>query len=124
MWLGLAVSYYILLCRAPEPSDYTVGKVRHRECCSTRACPTSSRGVQVEHGNRSSATALQIRFAASKHVKQKEQVHDYPYAAVEQGGGVYGALRGCAGIARRASPSARGGAADSTGHVTRLENFL
>ena len=65
MWLGLAVSY-IMLCRASELWAYADGKV-HPKFCLTRECLTFSReGVQVEFGNRSTATVVQIRFVASK----------------------------------------------------------
>ena len=64
MWLGLAVSYF-LLCRASELWACADGKV-HPEFCLTRECLTFSREVQVEFGNRSTATAVQIRFVASK----------------------------------------------------------
>ena len=65
MWLGLAVSYF-MLCRASEMWAYADGKV-HPDFCLTRECLAFSReGVQVEFGNRSTATAVQIRFVASK----------------------------------------------------------
>ena len=67
---------------------------------------------------------MQIRFVASK-CDKKNRVHDYAYAVVQRegdGGSVDGGLRISAGIARRAFPAPRGGAADNPGHVARLEN--
>ena len=58
---------YFLLCRASELWAYADGKV-HPEFCLTRECLTFSReGVQVKFGNRSTATAVHIRFVASKY---------------------------------------------------------
>ena len=115
-----------MLCRASELWAYADGKV-HPEFCLTRECLTFSReGVQVKFGNRSTATALQIRFVASKCDKKKSRVHGYACAVVQRegdGGSVDGGLRSSAGIDRRASPAPRGGAADSPGHVARLETF-
>ena len=123
MWLGFAVSYF-MLCRAPEMWAYADGKV-HPDFCLTRECLTFSReGVQVEFRNRSTATAVQIRFVASK--CDQKRVHVCAYAVVQRegdGGSVDGGLRSSAGIARRASPAPKGGAADSPGHVARLESF-
>ena len=125
MWLGLAVSYF-LLCRASEVWAYADGKV-NPEFCLTQKCLKFSRGeVQIEFGNRSTATAVQIRSVASERDKKKRRVRDYAYAVVQQEGdgeGVDGGLRTSAGIARRASSAPRGGAADSPGHVARLESF-
>lgn len=42
MWLGLALSYF-LLCRASELWAYAEGNV-HPECCLTRNCLTLFRG--------------------------------------------------------------------------------
>ena len=65
MWWELAASCF-MLCRASELWAYADGEV-HPELCLTRECLTFSReGVQVEFGNRSTATAVQIRFVASK----------------------------------------------------------
>ena len=53
-------------------------------------------------------------------------MHNYANAVVEREGdkeGVDGSLRSSVGIAQRAPPAARGGAADSRGHVVRLERF-
>ena len=65
MWLGVAVSYF-MSCRAPEQWAYADGNV-HPEFCLTRECLTFSPvGVQVEFRNRSTATAVQIRFVVWK----------------------------------------------------------
>ena len=65
MWLGLAVSFF-LLCRASELWAYADDKV-HSEFFLTPEGLTFSRGgAQVEFGKRSTATAVQIRFVASK----------------------------------------------------------
>ena len=70
MWLGLAVLHF-MSCRASELWAYADGKL-HPESCVTRECPTFSReGVQVEFGNRSTATAVQVRFVASKCDKKR-----------------------------------------------------
>ena len=65
MWLGLALSYF-LLCRASELWAYANGKV-HPEFCLTRNCLTFFRGeAQVAFENRFCASAVQVRFVASK----------------------------------------------------------
>ena len=71
MWLGLALSYFTS-GRASELWAYADGKV-HPEFCFARECLTFSRdGVQVEFGNRSTATAVQVRFVAWKSDKKTE----------------------------------------------------
>ena len=65
MWLGLAVSYF-LLCRASELWAYANGQV-HPEFCLTRNCLSFFHGeVQVAFEKRSIATAVQVTFLASK----------------------------------------------------------
>ena len=65
MWLGLAVSYF-LLCRASELWAYANGQV-HPEFCLTRKFISSfHEGVQVAFENRAIATAVQVKFLASK----------------------------------------------------------
>jgi len=65
MWLGLAVSYF-LLCRASELWAYANGQV-HPEFCLTRKCISFfHKGVQVAFENRAIATAVQVKFLASK----------------------------------------------------------
>ena len=53
-------------------------------------------------------------------------MHDLAYAVAQREGdgvGVDGGLQSVAGIVRRASPAARGAAAESPSHVARLEFF-
>ena len=65
MLLGLAVSYFFLYASS-ERRTYADGTVPP-EFCLARECLKFSRGrVQVELGNRSTATAVQVRFVASK----------------------------------------------------------
>ena len=65
MWLGLAVSHF-MLCRASELWEYLDGKI-HPEFYLTRECLMFSHGgVKIEFGNRSTATAVQIRFVGLK----------------------------------------------------------
>ena len=125
MWLGLAVSYF-LLCRASELWAYADGKV-HPEFCLTREGLTfPPGGLQIEFGNRSTATAVKIRFVASN-CDQKRAGCTITRTQLSNdrkiGRGVEGGLRSSAGIARRASPAPRGGAADSPGLVARLAIF-
>ena len=65
MWVGLAVSY-VFLCRAPELWAYGNGQA-HPEFCLTRNCIYFwHEGVQVAFENILIATALQVKFLASK----------------------------------------------------------
>ena len=65
MWLGLALSYF-LLCRASELFAYASGLV-HPELCLTRACLTFSLGgVQVSLEDRPTTDAVAVRFVVSK----------------------------------------------------------
>ena len=65
MWLGLALSYF-LLCRASELWAYADGK-NHPEFCLTCNCFTLFRGeVQVAFDNRATANSVKVRFVASK----------------------------------------------------------
>ena len=85
IWLGLTVSY-CMLCGASELWAYADGKV-HPEFRLTRECLTFSReGVQVKFGNRSTATAVHIRFVATKCDQKKSRVHDFAYAVVQREG--------------------------------------
>ena len=73
MWLGFEVSYF-LSCRASELWAYAGCKV-HPEFRLTRECLMFSlEGVQIEFGNRSTATEVQIRFVASKCDVNKNRV--------------------------------------------------
>ena len=94
----------------------------------TRECLTFSReGVEVKFGKRFTATAVQIRFVASKCDKKRAGCTiTRTWLSNERGigeGSVDGGLRSSAGMARCASPAPRRGAADSLGHVARLESF-
>ena len=65
MWLGLALSYF-LLCRASELWAYADGKV-HPEFCLTRSCLTFYLGdAPVAFESRSIANSVGVRFVASK----------------------------------------------------------
>ena len=106
-------------------SMYADGKV-HPECCLMRQRLTFACGIQAKFGNRSTATAVQIGVVASKCDIKKSRVHDLAYAVVEREGDrgcVDGSLQSSAGISQRASPAARGDAADSPGHVACSETF-
>ena len=71
MWLGLALSYF-LLCRASELWAYVDGKV-HPEFCLTRNCLTFFRGeVQVKFENKATANSVQVRFVASTTYQKRE----------------------------------------------------
>ena len=64
MWLVL--QFYFLLCRATELWAYANGYV-YPEFCLTRNCLTFFHGgVQVAFEDRSTATAPQVKFLASK----------------------------------------------------------
>ena len=65
MWLGLAVTYF-LMCRASELWAYADGQA-HPEFCLTRNSPTFlHEGMQVALENRSAASAVQVHVLASK----------------------------------------------------------
>ena len=65
MWLGLALSYF-LLCRVSELFAYANGLV-HPDFCLTRDYPTFFRGdVQVNIEDRARADSVKILFVASK----------------------------------------------------------
>ena len=72
MTLGLAVSYYFLLCRTSELWAYAEGNV-HPERCLTRVCLSFSRGVQVEFENISTATVVQIIFFCGAQGRRKNE---------------------------------------------------
>ena len=83
------------------------------------------RSTQVE----SSGTARPVRHCRSdlrrREVRtRKSRMRNYAYAVVEREGDGFadGNLRSSAGIARHASPAARGGAGDSPGHVARWDS--
>ena len=114
MWLGLAVSYF-LLCRASELWAYANGQV-HPEVCLTRNCLAFFHGgVQVAFENRSTATAVQVQFQVSK-CDQKRAGCAITLTRLEKktekGGGVDGSLRSFAGTAQRIPPATRGGTVD------------
>ena len=122
MWLGLAVSYF-LLCRASELWAYADGKL-HPGFCLVRECLTFLReGVQIEFGNRLTAAAVQIRFVAST-CDQKRAGCTITRTRLsnerEMGGVLMGAFKI---LLEFLDVHPRGGAADSPGHVARVEIF-
>ena len=71
MWLGLAVSYF-LLYRASELWAYANGQV-HPGICLTRNCLNFFHGgAQAAFENRSTATAVQVKFLVSKSDQGRE----------------------------------------------------
>ena len=100
MWLALAVSYF-LLCRASTPGAYTDGKVHPAFCLAREFLTISRGGEQVEFGNRSTVTAVQIRSVASKRNTKKTGCTISRCRLSNEGemGGVDGGLRSSAGLA-------------------------
>ena len=71
MWLGLALSYF-LLCRASELFVYANGLV-HPHLCLTRDCLAFSCGnVQVNIEDRARADSVKVLFVASKTDQNRE----------------------------------------------------
>ena len=65
MCLGLAVSYFFL-CRASELWAYANGQVHPKFCFTRNYLTFFHGGVQVAFEDRSTATAVQVKFWASK----------------------------------------------------------
>ena len=65
MWLGLAVSYF-LLCRASELWAYADGKVHPDYCLTQNSLTFLREGIQLAFENRSAASAVQVHFLALK----------------------------------------------------------
>ena len=71
MWLGLALSYF-LLCRASELFAYVNGLV-HSDLCLPRDCLTFFReDVQVNIEDRARADSVKVLFMASKTDQNRE----------------------------------------------------
>ena len=79
MWLGLALSYF-LLCRASELFAYANGLV-HPDFCLTRDCLTSFRGdVQVNIEDRARADSVKILFGGVENRPESRRLYDHPCA--------------------------------------------
>ena len=92
----------ICLGRASELWAYVDRQV-HPKFCMTRKCISFfHEGVQVAFENRSIATAVQVKFLASKCDQNKGRVHHHanaPRAGEGDGGGINGSVRSSVGVA-------------------------
>ena len=110
MWLGLAVSYF-LLCRASELFAFANGLV-HPNFCLTRDCLTFFRGdVQGNIEDRARADSVKVLLMAAKNRPESRRLYDHPRAHGVRGGGWQDtgrSFRSTGGAPRRIPATSRG----------------